>query len=435
MELRTVFETVYTSVALKRAFVVLIVLYLVYLVQLSLTYSVTVSVDNARHPKAHKKVDLLKVETDVAHCLAHVNLSVIQPKPAKDYYRYLVGNYPGSTACVEPVDNSDLPKIKVNDPQFNCTTVIKQISAKEKAQIHRKQLEITCSQSGESRHSTKSVPFLNDLQTFTTPADKACLQLYIRQHCTDFRPVPDVIHLLWFGNDEDISFRSMLGLYSIFTIAKPALVVLHSDFAPRGQRWEAILPVATYMVRVHKNPTRTTLNGKPIKEVQNMADIGRIEVLLEYGGIYLDSDMVLTRKLDIFREATFAASKAGSSANLANGAMFSEPNSTVLQDWMELWNTYDGTSWNSHSTLMLTQLACAYPELVSALGPVLIKFGWEDTDAFYNQECSLGESHSAHLYRRGYPEQADMTLVRTERSTFGRLARYVLFGDPNVCAT
>ena len=51
----------------------------------------------------------------------------------------------------------------------------------------------------------------------------------------------------------------------------------------------------------------------------------------EYGGTYLDSDMVITKKLDIFRDVQFAANKAGSFPNLANGVMISVPGQDLLK--------------------------------------------------------------------------------------------------------
>ena len=67
--------------------------------------------------------------------------------------------------------------------------------------------------------------------------------------------------------------------YSIFTIGKPCLVLLHGNVYPNGTMWEHILPAATRLVRVHKEPQRE-INGNKIEHIQNQADIGRIEILI-----------------------------------------------------------------------------------------------------------------------------------------------------------
>ena len=53
--------------------------------------------------------------------------------------------------------------------------------------------------------------------------------------------------------------------------------------------------------------------------------------LQEYGGIYLDSDMVVIKKLDMFRDVQMAAGKAGSSWNLANGVLISVANHSLMK--------------------------------------------------------------------------------------------------------
>ena len=143
-------------------------------------------------------------------------------------------------------------------------------------------------------------------------------------------------------------------------------MILHSDFTPAGDIWDLLRPAAHNLVHVYKKPL-AKIGGRPIIAVQNQADIGRIEILLEYGGIYLDSDVVVLRPLDIFRESHFAAGKAGSSINLANGILIAEPQNSLLTEWLSLWQTYDGTTWNSHSTLLLTKLAKKYPNKVHIL--------------------------------------------------------------------
>ena len=77
---------------------------------------------------------------------------------------------------------------------------------------------------------------------------------------------------------------------------------------------------------------------------------------------------------------------------------------------------------------------------MSALGPIFIKFGFpsKDQKKFYKKECSLQPSFAAHLYSRNYPttdrtNSEQLTYVKSARTTFGRLARYVLFGDAAPC--
>ena len=75
---------------------------------------------------------------------------------------------------------------------------------------------------------------------------------------------------------------------------------------------------------------------------------------------------------------------------------------------------------------------------MSALGPIFIKFGFKDQSKLYRQECSLHPSYSVHLYKGNYQGKWKLSSeqledAKTVTSTFGRLVRYVLFGDVTPC--
>ena len=269
---------------------------------------------------------------------------------------------------------------------------------------------------------------------FKSAADKKCLHEYIRQNCLDDLPVPNVIHLLWYGKGEhQFDIQNAIGLYSILTVSKPCLLILHGNVEHTGPLWNTMLPLAKNVVRVHKEPT-THIKGRKIRNVQNMADIGRIELLIEYGGIYLDSDMIITRKLDLFRSVQFAANKEGGDGSLSNGILIAVPGQELLKIWLDSWDTYDGVSWTSHSTWGITKLARKYPHLISYLGPVFIKFGYhEQWTQLYKKTCSLHDAYAGHIYDTAFPRATDVITIKKMNSTFGRMARFVLFGDPKLC--
>ena len=80
---------------------------------------------------------------------------------------------------------------------------------------------------------------------------------------------------------------------------------------------------------------------------------------------------------------------------------------------------------------------CLLPQ-VTVLGPVFIKFGHKHTDKLYLHNCHLGQSAGVHLYGRapylhGRKFSTSLDHIRTANTTFGRVARYVLFGDAAIC--
>ncbi|XP_012934984.1 uncharacterized protein LOC106011108 [Aplysia californica] len=360
--------------------------------------------------------------------------TVGQEVDLESYKKYLRSKFTGGQKCEDPGSrDTDFPP----DPSrtdFGCSTTFQGLTEEERETSSREQIRIWCDpDTGASSFSEQqSVPFSRSLQTFwENDSSILCLKRYIKEHCTDGYPVPNIVHLVAFTNPT-MSFRNAIGFYSIFTVAKPCLVLLHSDVELEGPNWDIMAPSATNLVRVHRKPL-DYINKRKIKFVQTKADLARIDVLAEYGGIYLDSDMVIFRNMDIFRAVQFAANKAGSNANLANGIMFSVPGAELLKIWRDHWKTYLGTSWNSHSVLLITKLAKWHPTLMSELGPIFIKFGPANQEKLYKRNCHLKESYAAHLFKGALPKNADFEYVKKINTTFGRIARYILFGDSNLC--
>ena len=153
-------------------------------------------------------------------------LTVCQPEritsQTLSYRQYLLSEFPGDQKCVRPVDDSDLPRHDIVKPVFACDKEDPQFVAEStKPTTPRTQIEIKCDENlTVAVARQRAVTYADELQTFRTQEERACLHEYIRQQCYDFRPVPDVIHLVWYGEAE-LSFRHAIGFYSLFTIAKP----------------------------------------------------------------------------------------------------------------------------------------------------------------------------------------------------------------------
>lgn len=108
-------------------------------------------------------------------------------------------------------------------------------------------------------------------------------------------PVPDIVHFI-FGLDPTfghlkfgmIHYLAVLGAaYHI----KPSAIQLHHMYVPDADNpwWQCAVP----HLKLVKEPDVTTVWGKPFKmKVQHKADIVRMRIMREEGGIYLVSGVV-----------------------------------------------------------------------------------------------------------------------------------------------
>lgn len=101
-------------------------------------------------------------------------------------------------------------------------------------------------------------------------------------------------------------------------------------------------------------------NGQLLKSsfvVSHTSDVLRLLVLWKYGGTYLDTDMIVRKKLDSV-PANFACDDI---ANTVNGAILnfshSENGQALAEKFMlELVHNFNGTVWGSNGPLLLTRV-------------------------------------------------------------------------------
>ena len=86
------------------------------------------------------------------------------------------------------------------------------------------------------------------------------------------------ISIFWIK--KSLSYLVLSEPSSILTVLKPCLIILHGNVKYTGNYWDVMLPLATNVVYVHKEPQTTTISGRKIFHIQNQADIGRIQILL-----------------------------------------------------------------------------------------------------------------------------------------------------------
>ncbi|XP_035824771.1 uncharacterized protein LOC101856087 isoform X2 [Aplysia californica] len=356
----------------------------------------------------------------------------VDPNYSRSFLPYLEGIHYTDFTCYQ-TRNEPYVNQYLEHKHFNCSTRIGSPSVAPKRNQLPNLLASVCSIPPKRRILTTLRTNTTLPETISDETGKACLKQYINQNCqySNYK-VPNIVHYVSFRNSY-MDLRMFIALYSVITVQNPCLILLHGDVLPAGPYWEMIAPYATRFVHVVRHP-QTHINGKQIEHVQNMADIARLRILLEFGGIYLDTDSVLLQPLDVFRTATFAVSRESTQDTMSNAVMIASPNNTFARVWLGEYASYDGSSWGSHSVVRLTELAGRRPDLVQGMGPIFIRYGYKEVDRLYEKECRLGtDDFGIHLYRKKYPEHADLEYIKRARSTFARISRYVLFGNGVVC--
>ena len=112
--------------------------------------------------------------------------------------------------------------------------------------------------------------------------------------------VPNIVHYIWFGERHEFSFLNYLSVLSAYNVQHPDLLLLHCGHVPVGEWWNRTqqqVPIQTVYV---KRPAE--IHGQKLKDVFHQGDVAKLEILMKYGGIYLDTDVLVTKSLDPLRQ-------------------------------------------------------------------------------------------------------------------------------------
>lgn len=107
--------------------------------------------------------------------------------------------------------------------------------------------------------------------------------------------IPNICHFV-FGfkeQKEEFLFCYYLAVYSAYIVNKPEKIIFYYHHEPHGDWWEKLKNIP--VVELIKIPIPTHIGEKEIKKTAHKADWVRMNVLYEFGGIYLDIDTICVK--------------------------------------------------------------------------------------------------------------------------------------------
>jgi len=110
-------------------------------------------------------------------------------------------------------------------------------------------------------------------------------------------------------------------------------IILWTDNLPQGEWWER---TSKYVEIVRIDPPGEIF-GKPITQPAHKSDVIRLQVLLEYGGVYADTDTIFIKSFDtlLHHRLVLGQQNISGSEGYCPAIILSEPNSIFLQKWLE----------------------------------------------------------------------------------------------------
>ena len=205
--------------------------------------------------------------------------------------------------------------------------------------------------------------------------------------------IPNNIHIIYglsptFGWDEYEHFVSEVGktmtrpkadpfniiryltIKSAYDLNKPDNIFFYYKHKRYGEWWDRALE---YITPVEIEPP-TEIFGNPVNHFAHQADVIRLQILIEEGGIYLDSDVLCNKSFEPLlniegEQGDFIMSKEGDDLHkLSNAVMLSKKGAEFPETWLGRYTNFNDDVWVEHSIELPYKLSEEFPDKLTVLG-------------------------------------------------------------------
>ena len=222
----------------------------------------------------------------------------------------------------------------------------------------------------------------------------------------------------------------------------PDAIMFHTNNEPSGYYWDEVKKIPTFQVMYRNIPTE--LFGKELKPtrwIQSKSDIDRVMLLIEYGGVYLDLDVLVIRGFEDLRRKHDCVVGLESSSRVCGSAIACSKDSEFLKLWLNSFiEDYRADFWGYNSGDVPFNLGKQFPELVYLEPDKIQQPNFEHMDQIWSSDATFDwqEHYVVHTLHRlagrlflNVPIINPRT-IKFMNSTFGQMARNIYYGSPDI---
>ena len=149
--------------------------------------------------------------------------------------------------------------------------------------------------------------------------------------------VPNVVHYLNLNNSE-ISLKQYLSILSVIQYQRPQLIYIHvsNKVNLKGHYWSDLTKKHNCFIVNNINHKETIFSVKPKFVSKHISDILRLEVLIHYGGIFLEENIYIAESLTQFLNYEMTVF-TNSENSIQNDVIIANPNARFLKT---IYDTY-----------------------------------------------------------------------------------------------
>ncbi|KAI7892479.1 uncharacterized protein EV154DRAFT_418551 [Mucor mucedo] len=258
--------------------------------------------------------------------------------------------------------------------------------------------------------------------------------------------IPKIVHFVYGLRDPEptLDLIHYTAIKAAHDILKPEKILFHYHHLPVGDNFER----ARHMLTLRQVPMVTSVFNQPVSHYAHRADVVRLQVLEEFGGIYLDLDLISLKPVDhlLDKEFIMAQEGVGGSIGLCNAMIMARPHSRFIQRWFSTYASFDSADWNYHSVVLPGKLAPFFPKEITVLNHTAFFWPLWDSDGlrtlYLEKSYDFSGNLGTHIWESAsnknlMKDVTEKVIMEIDNSLYCQLRPFLLDGKkdprPNAC--
>jgi len=246
--------------------------------------------------------------------------------------------------------------------------------------------------------------------------------------------IPNILHYVHLSKGgREWRLHHFLSVKSAYIRSGVEKIYMWVDQEPQGQWWNQTKKLVEL---VYIEPP-VEIFGKPITQQAHKSDVLRLQILIEHGGIYVDTDTIFVKSFTPLLNNKFVMGQQNinGSEGLCPAVILSEPNSIFGKNWlMGFKDSFEGgppgsPTWCTHSVQYPLWLSKQIPLEITILDHEA--FFWplyhqNHIEMLFEQNHKFPNAYSHHLWEssgKQYLDNLTEDIIFTKDTTFTNLIK------------
>ena len=244
--------------------------------------------------------------------------------------------------------------------------------------------------------------------------------------------IPNIVHFVYI-KERDWKLHHYLAVKSALVKAKADSVKIWLDEEPEGEWWDKTKP----LVSVHKVKPPIEIFDKPITQPAHKSDVIRLQVLIQEGGIYADTDVIFVKPFTDLLNNDFVMGHQGIDGceGLCPATMLGAKDSKFAKEWLAGFkDTFGGgppgsDTWCTHSVSYPRWLSQQMQHGITIIDHdafFLPLYHQDHIEMLFEKNISFPNAYSHHLWEssgKKYLDEMTIEKIKNENTTFTNLIK------------